>query len=117
MPSGFRAGRFGQRAPVGCGGALPTSAGAAHSRRAADPTEALDSRSFEPFSHPQRIGRSLSQNRPIRFHLNSEPRHTECVFQQRFPAFVNRAARPAFQTLEQFEVVAAPADSYKPCCD
>ena len=69
--------RFGHRAPVGCGSALPTSARGAHSRRAAGPTDALDSRSFEHFSQQHRIGRSLSQNRPNRFHLNSEPRQPQ----------------------------------------
>ena len=65
----------GDRARSACGGALPTSApSGAHSRRAAGPTEALDARPFGQLFHNQRLGRSLSQNGPIRFHLNSEPR-------------------------------------------
>lgn len=75
MGSESRACRFGRRARSACGGAGPTSAVAAHSRRAAGPTEALVSPSFVRSSQQQRIGRCLSQNRPIRFHLNSEPRH------------------------------------------
>lgn len=75
MAATARAFRFGPRARSACGGACPTSAVAAHSRRAAGPTDALGSSSFVRFSQPQRLGRSLSQNRPIRFHLNSEPRH------------------------------------------